>query len=64
MVSDMGFAIPTVINSSFQGLDDVHPVSNACGSVMIMIFIIRVFRVHVFAEWEGGRKILRWQEAV
>jgi hypothetical protein len=60
----MGFAIPTVIKSSFRGLDDVYPVSNACGSLMIMIFIIRVFHVQAFAVWEGGRKMLRWQEAV
>jgi hypothetical protein len=50
MVSGMGFAIPTVIKSSFQGLDDLHPVSNAYESLMIMIFIIRIFRVQGFAE--------------
>jgi hypothetical protein len=49
MIIDMGFAIPTVIKTSFQGLDD-HPVSNACVSLMITIFIIRIPRVQVFAE--------------
>jgi hypothetical protein len=54
MVSDTRFSISTMMKSSFQGLDDLHPMSNGCESLMIMIFMIRILRIQVLYQM-GGR---------